>query len=373
MAALDAVTASVSANAVHAPAEPKTFQTRRVEQSRLQGLDWDNLSFGGVYSDHMFVAEYTDGQWRQARIEPFAPLQMSPATTVLHYSQTIFEGLKAYRSPVGDRVLLFRPEKNYERMRLSAKRMCMPDIPRELFMDAMHRLIELDSAWVPDREGYALYVRPFMFGSDEFIGVKPSQNYKFIIFTGPVGAYYPKPVRVKIETRFSRACMGGTGYAKAGANYATSLYPAQVAREQGFDQLIWTDAKEHRYIEEAGTMNVMFVIDGKLRTAPTSETILKGVTRDSVLTLARDMGVEVDESPISVAELVSGFASGKLTEAFGVGTAATIAHIAEIGYEDDVYTLPPVEERKFSPKFLEELNAIRYGIKEDTRGWVYEI
>ncbi|NVJ48351.1 MAG: branched-chain amino acid aminotransferase, partial [Cytophagia bacterium] len=301
-----------------------TIRIEPTSQSRINELDENNIPFGKLYSDHMFIADYVNGEWQDFRIVPYQNMSVSPAMTTLHYAITIFEGLKAYKNAAGE-VVIFRPQANASRLNISAERMCIPEVPESLFMDGLTELLKLDSSWVPSKPGTALYIRPFVFGTDEYIGVRPSENYRFMIITCPVGAYYTKPVKVKIETKFSRAFEGGTGYAKAGGNYAASLYPAKLAQQQGFDQLIWTDGKTHEFVEESGTMNVMFVIDGVLRTAPTSGTILKGITRDSVLTIAREWGMQVEESPVRVSEVVAAAKEGRLQEAFGVGTAATIA------------------------------------------------
>ncbi len=349
------------------------FTLERVTESRLHEVDFPNLVFGKMYSDHMFTAEFTGGQWHSFKIEPFQNLSLSPATSALHYGQAIFEGMKAYKSEREDKVLLFRADKNFERFNQSAVRICMPQIPEEVFMQGLKELVNLDREWVPNIPGYSLYLRPFMFATDEFIGLKPSGNYKFVIFTSPVGKYYSEPVRVKIEKHYARACEGGTGAAKFAGNYAGSMYPAQLAQEQGFHQLIWTDAREHKYIEEAGTMNLMFVIDDTLLTAPASDTILHGVTRRSVLELAKEKGMNVEERPIEVKEVVEAMEKGTLQEAFGAGTAATVAHIAMIHHEGTNYTLPAIETRNFSNWVLEELSAIQRGKKEDTRGWIQKV
>ena len=338
-------------------------------RSKIAQVDFDNIEFGKVYSDHMFVADYSDGQWSGLRVVPFASLSFSPALAALHYGQSIFEGIKAYKNASGEAVL-FRADRNAARFNKSAQRMCMPTIPEEIFIGGIAELLKLDRDWIPNRPGTALYIRPFMFASDEYIGVRPSANYTFCIFTGPVGSYYDKPVRVKIEKEFVRAAEGGTGFAKTAGNYAASLYPAQLAKQQGYDQLIWTDSKTHQYIEEAGTMNIMLVVDGKLITPPTGTTILDGVTRDSILSLARDWGMEVEERRVSVTEIIQAIEAGTLSEAFGAGTAATVAHIAAIGHEGEDYALPPVEERKFSNKVLKALDDIKYGRKEGPQGWV---
>ncbi len=337
--------------------------------SKIDQVDFDNIQFGKVYSDHMFLADYTNGQWSDLRIVPFAAMTFSPALAALHYGQSIFEGIKAYKSDTNE-AILFRADKNAERFNKSAQRMCMPTLPEEIFINGIAELLKLDRAWIPNRSGTSLYIRPFMFAADEYIGVRPSETYTFCIFTGPVGGYYSKPVRVKIEKEFVRAAEGGVGYAKTAGNYAASLYPAQLAHQDGYDQLIWTDSKTHQYIEEAGTMNIMLVINGKLITPPAGTTILDGVTRDSILTLARDWGMEVEVRRVSVEEIMQAITSGTLDEAFGAGTAATVAHIAAIGHDGTDYELPPVEQREFSNKVLKALDDIKYGRVEGPQGWV---
>ncbi len=341
---------------------------QRTQSSRLSQVDFNNIPFGRIFSDHMFIADYSDGEWKNPHIRPYGNLDLSPANSAIHYGQSIFEGMKAFKSEDG-RVLLFRPYENFVRFNKSAERMCMPTVSEELFIEGLRTIIDLDRDWVPPQEGEALYVRPFMFAMDDYIGIKPSDTYKFMIFTCPVGAYYADPVRVKIEEHYTRAVKGGVGYAKAAGNYAASLYPSKLAREQGFHQLIWTDGQEHKFIEESGTMNVMFMIDGVLRTAPTGETILKGVTRDSVLTILRDWGMKVEESPMTVAELVSALETGKVTEAFGTGTAATIAPISAIGHKDEVFDLNYNKDTAMSTKILNELEAIKRGQIEDRFDW----
>ena len=348
------------------------ISVNKVGQSRIDTLDVHNIPFAKIYSDHMFEADYRDGEWKNFRITPYQNISISPANTTLHYAITVFEGMKAYKNEAGE-VLLFRPEANAKRLNISAERMCIPELPEDLFMEALKTLIELDSQWVPSLPGTSLYIRPFIFATDEYIGIRPSDTFKFMIITCPVGAYYSAPVKVKIETKYSRAFQGGTGFAKAGGNYAASLYPAKMAKAQGFDQLIWTDAETHEYIEESGTMNVMFVINDTLVTAPTGGTILKGITRDSVLTLARDWGMKVEERKISVKEVVEAARNGSMQEAFGVGTAATIAQIAQIGHEDEVFELSPVADRKFSNKVLFELDRIKTGQVEDKFNWTTKV
>lgn len=344
----------------------------RTSVSRISQVDFDNLPFGRNFSDHMFVADYENGEWKNLQIVPYGEITMSPAASALHYGQAIFEGIKAYRQGNGE-ISIFRPDKNFERFNISAERMVMPQVPEDLFMQGMSQLINLDQDWVPSKDGQSLYIRPFMFATDPVIGVHASDSYKFIIITGPTGAYYSKPLKVKIETHYARAVEGGVGYAKTAGNYARSLYPTQQAQKEGFDQLIWTDAKEHAYIEESGTTNVMFVINDVLITPASRDTILDGVTRDSILTLARAWGMPVEERRVTVAEVITAAKDGTLQEAFGAGTAATIAHIAQIGFEGEVYTLPDPAKREFSNKALKALSDIRYGLSPDELGWNYPV
>lgn len=350
----------------------KRIAVERVKQSRLVDTDLDNVKFGRAFSDHMFVMDYADGAWQEPSIIPFGDLTMSPATLVLHYSQTIFEGLKAYRSAEGE-VRLFRPKDNIARMNRSAERMCMPAIPEDLFLEGMRELVALDSGWIPNGPEASLYIRPFMYASDDYIGVRPSDRYRFIIFTCPVRSYYNEPVRVKIETKYSRAFPGGTGETKCGGNYAGGLYPARMGQEKGFHQLVWTDGLTHQYIEESGTMNIFFNIDGTLVTPSLDGTILKGVTRDSILRLARDQGFKVEERKVAVTEIVDNARSGKLISAFGAGTAATIAHISTIAWEDEVFELRPIEERRLSLSVERALDDIRYGRIADPYGWMVPV
>jgi len=346
--------------------------TRKTD-SRISELDLQNIPFGKIYADHMFVADYEDGTWQNLSIVPFGDLGLSPATSSLHYGQSIFEGLKAFRGPDGKSVLIFRPDENAKRLNRSAKRICMPQIPEELFLKGLKELIDIDREWAPIGATASLYIRPFMFATDEYIGLKPSQKYRFIIFTGPVGSYYSEPVKVKIETHFTRAPRGGTGAAKVAGNYAGAMYPARLAQEQGYHQLIWTDGAEHRYIEEAGTMNILFVMDGKLISIPDSDSILPGITRKSLLTIAKDWGMEVEERPLEVAELVSALKEKRITEAFGAGTAATVAHISLIGHEGVNYELPPIEAREVSNKLKKELQGIQRGLIADRHSWVKKV
>jgi len=350
-----------------------TFPVTHNTNSQLSTVDWENLPFGKIFADHMFVMEYANGAWQQGEILPFGPIDMHPAMSAIHYGQSIFEGMKAYRN-TDNEVVLFRPELNAQRFAESAARMCMPDIPEELFLEAVKQLVAADADWVTNKPGYALYIRPFMFATDEFVGIKPSDTYKFVIINSPVGAYYAEPVRVKIEEHFTRAAEGGVGRAKAAGNYGASLYPAKLAQQQGFHQLVWTDAKTHTFIEESGTMNIVFVMDNKIIT-PTedADTILRGTTKKIVLELARHWGIPVEERKVTVAEIIEAAKAGKLQEAFGAGTAATIAPIAMIGYRDEKIMLPALETREMSLKIKAYLDGVKSGEIADTMNWIQKV
>ena len=348
------------------------IEINRIKKSRITQVDFNNLPFGKVYADHMFIADYREGVWKNLRIVPYGNIEVSPATPALHYGQSIFEGMKAYAGPKNE-TMIFRALDNWKRLNISAERMCMPMLPDELFMEGLSTLLDTDRQWVPSTPGSSLYVRPFLFSADEYIGIRPSEDYTFMIITSPVGAYYPAPVKVKIETHYTRAVSGGTGFAKAGGNYGGAIYPTKLANQKGYDQLIWTDGKDHAYIEESGTMNVMFVINDVLVTPALSDSILAGITRDSVLKLATHWGIKVEERKISVKELIGHMEKGSVTEAFGAGTAATIAHIELIGFEGKNYTLPPVPERKFSNRVFQELEGIKRGLLPDPFGWMMKI
>lgn len=345
---------------------------QRAGTSRLPSTDLMQVTFGRTFSDHMFVMEHRDGSWQQPRIVPYEDIRMSPASAVLHYAQSIFEGLKAYRAPNG-KVSIFRPQANIARMNRSAERMCMPTIPEDLFMEALLELVDLDKDWIPPGDDASLYIRPFMMAADSYIGIRPSDTYRFIIFTCPVRSYYAEPVNVEIETTYSRAFPGGTGEAKCAGNYGVALYPLKKAQERGIHQMIWTDALEHKYIEESGTMNVFFRIGDKLVTPETAGTILHGVTRDSIISLARHLNVPIEVRRVSVEEVVEAGRKGLLNDAFGAGTAATIAPIRSITYQGEVFMLPPVEERTTSNQLATALDDIRRGRVPDPFGWVVPV
>lgn len=344
------------------------FDIQRTETSRITEVDIENLPFGSVFSDHQFTMEFEDGKWNTGVIEPYGDMRLSPAAMVLHYGQAIFEGMKAFRQPDGG-IALFRPEDNIRRFNVSGERMCMPKVDEETFMEALKELLKLDSQWVPNAEGSSLYIRPFMFATEVHVGVRPSAQYRFVIFTCPVGPYYKGNVRVKVETEYTRAAPGGTGFAKAAGNYGAALRPTELAKAQGYDQILWTDAVEHKYIEESGTMNAVFVMDGKLVSPALGDTVLNGVTRASILELARHFGIEVEERRIGVSELKAAAESGSLQEAFGVGTAATMTAIEAIGFVGGDVELPPVEGWTIMPKLAKGLDDIRRGRAEDPFGW----
>ncbi len=348
------------------------IEITKAERSRVNDVDFDNIPFGRTFSDHMFVADYQNGSWTNPRIVPFGYFQMHPSSLVLHYGQAIFEGMKASKS-IDGKPLFFRPEMHAKRFNTSAQRMCMPDFPEDLFVQALHELVAIDQEWIPAKEGSALYIRPYMFANGEFIGVQPSDTYQMIIFTGPVGPYYPKPVRLLVADEFVRAVPGGVGEAKTAGNYAASLLPAKLAKEQGFDQVLWMDAFEFKYIQEAGTMNIFFVIDGTVVTPATDGAILKGITRDTILRILRNKGYKVEERPLTIDEVITAQGEGKLSEVFGTGTAAVVAHVADFTHKGVTYGLPPVAEREIGELVKNEINGLRAGTIEDENGWVVPV
>jgi len=352
--------------------ETLTIKTTKAGHSRLAETDITDLPFGKVFTDHMFVADYEDGEWKNFEILPYGPLPMSPAISALHYGQAIFEGLKAYKQADGT-VSVFRADKNFARFNKSATRMAMVNVPEELFMQGIAALVNADKAWVPDEENYSLYIRPVMFATDPFLGVRPSASYKFVILTNPSAPYYSKPLRVKIETHYTRSADGGVGSAKTAGNYSRAMLPTAEAQAEGFDQLIWTDAKDHKYVEESGAANLMFVINGKIVTPEVRETILDGVTRDTILELAKSMGIEVEERRVLIQEMLDNIENGSLTEAFAVGTAATVTQISEISYEGKNYLLTDPATRTVSTGIAKKLNEIRYGVIADEFGWNWTV
>lgn len=348
------------------------FNITRVERSRLKDISLDNIPFGKHFTDHMLEVDYEDGEWKTVQIRPYQPLALSPATAALHYGQAIFEGIKAYKNQEGE-AQIFRPIDNFRRFNISAERMQMPQVPEEIFMEGMRQLIELDKDWIPSKPNHSLYIRPFMFSSDEMIGVKPSERYKFMIILSPTGPYYNTPMRIYVEEQYVRAVPGGVGYAKAAGNYGAAMYATAEAKKKGYDQVLWTDAYEHKYVQECGTMNVFFII-GNTAITPDLEagTILAGVTRDSVITVLKELGFTVEERPLSIDDVIDAYKAGILYEVFGTGTAATISSIKELRYKDFVMSFD-IDQWKTAPEIRERLDNIRYGQVADKYGWMYKI
>jgi branched-chain amino acid aminotransferase len=342
----------------------------RTNQSRLPQVDFSNIPFGQVISDHMFVMDYDGEQWTDLRIEPFHKFEISPANLALHYGQSIFEGMKA--SKVGDEPYLFRPEMHSRRLNVSAERMCMPTIPEDLFLQAVKMLVDFDRDWIPNEADHALYIRPMMFATDELFGVQVSKKYRFLIFTGPVGPYYPKPVSLWVEEVFTRAAQGGVGEAKCAGNYGAALLPAKRAKQAGYDQVMWMDAQEKKYVQEVGTMNLFFVLDGKVITPATTGTILRGITRDSFIELLKDWGYTVEDRLLSIAEITDAYWRGTLQECFGAGTAAAVSHVSDITWRATKMQLPPVDaaHRPVGSRLKEHLTRLRIGLETDTHGWM---
>lgn len=344
----------------------------RVERSKLQDLDMENLPFGKYFTDHMLEADFENGEWKNIEIKPYQPLLLSPSVAALHYGQAIFEGIKAYKDREGH-PFIFRPHDNHKRFNISAERMQMPAVPEELFVEGMRQLISLDQAWIPMKNDFSLYIRPFMFSSDELIGVRPSDNYKFMIILSPSGPYYAAPMRIYVEEKYVRAVPGGVGYAKAAGNYGAAMYATAEAKRKGYDQVLWMDAFEHKYVQECGTMNVFFII-GNTAITPGLEqgTILGGVTRNSVITLLKEMGVTVEERDLSIDEIVAAYKAGEHMEVFGTGTAATISPIKELGYKDMSMTFD-LDKWKIAPAIKKSITDIREGRQADTHGWMFKI
>ena len=344
----------------------------KAERSKLQDINLDNIPFGHFFTDHMLEADFEGGEWKNAEIKPYQPILLCPSAAVFHYGQAIFEGIKAYKNQKGD-AFIFRPYENFKRFNISAERMQMPTLPEELFIEGMRKLIELDKNWIPRRHDYSLYIRPVMFSSDEIIGVRPSDNYKFLIILSPTGPYYSAPMRIYVEEKYVRAVEGGVGYAKAAGNYAAAMYATAQAKKQGYDQVLWTDAFEHNYVQECGTMNIFFIIDDRGLTPDLSSgTILDGVTRQSAMTLLTDLGYKVEERPISIHEIIDAYKAGKNVEAFGTGTAATISLIKELRYKDFVMNFD-VQKWKAGPTLKTWMTEIREGLKEDKYNWMWKV
>lgn len=345
---------------------------RKAEQSKLNNLNLENLSFGKYFTDHMLEADFENGEWKNIEIKPYQPLLLSPSLAALHYGQAIFEGVKAYKDNEGN-AYIFRPNDNHKRFNISAERMQMPVIPEELFVEGMKKLVELDKNWIPSKPDHSLYIRPFMFSSDELIGVRPSDTYKFMIILSPTGPYYSTPMRIYVEEKYVRAVPGGVGFAKAAGNYGAAMFATAEAKNKGYDQVLWTDAFEHKYVQECGTMNVFFIIGNKAITPSLEEgTILNGVTRQSTMTLLQEMGFEVEERKLSIDDIIDAYKANLLYEVFGTGTAATISMIKELRYKDYVMEFN-VDSWKTAPTIKKWLTDIREGRREDRYNWMTKV
>ncbi|MBC7938069.1 MAG: branched-chain amino acid aminotransferase [Rhizobacter sp.] len=348
------------------------FNITKIETSKLNDINLENIPFGKYFTDYMLEVDYEEGEWKTPEIKPYQPLLMEPSLAAIHYGQAIFEGIKAYRNEAGD-IQVFRPYDNYKRFNQSAVRMQMPEVPEDIFMEGMKLLISMDKSWVPSQADHSLYIRPFMFSSDEMIGVRPSEKYKFMIILSPTGPYYSAPMRIYVEEQYVRAVPGGVGYAKAAGNYGAAMFATAEAKKKGYDQVLWTDAYEHKYVQECGTMNVFFIIGNTAITPDLDQgTILAGVTRDSVITVLKEMGFTVEERPLSIDDVIDAHKAGLLYEVFGTGTAATISLIKELRYKDYVMEFD-VTKWQAAPEVKNRLNDIRYGKSADNNGWMVKV
>ncbi|HQK40200.1 branched chain amino acid aminotransferase [Flavobacterium alvei] len=353
-----------------------TTQTNKIEiikasTSKIKDVDFDNLHFGDVFTDHLFECDFKNGEWQKPIIKPYAPFLMDPSSKVFHYGQAIFEGMKAYKDDNND-IWLFRPDENFKRFNNSATRMAMPEVPEEIFMEGLKQLLQLDEAWVQKGNGSSMYIRPFMIATGAGVMANPSDEYKFMILLSPAKAYYSGEVKVLIAEHFSRAANGGIGAAKAAGNYAAQFYPTNLANKEGFQQVIWTDDATHTKLEEAGTMNVFFRINNTLLTAPTSERILDGITRKSLIEMAKSEGINVDVRPVLVSELVEAAKNGSLKEIFGAGTAAVVSVIKGFSYQDVYYEMTPIEN-SYASQLKEKLTNLQNKISEDAFGWTVKV
>ncbi len=343
----------------------------KTSKSRLSSTDFSDLPFGRVFSDHMLVCHYNKGAWHDPQIMPYGSIPMKPGSQVLHYGQSVFEGMKAFKNS-NNEVLFFRKEENFRRLNKSAIRLSIPEIPSDIFMHGLNELLALDSEWCKEQAGYSLYIRPFIFASSECIKASSSEEFTFIIITSPTTTYYPGEVNLIIEESFTRACKGGVGFAKAAGNYAATFYPTKLANAKGFQQVIWTDANEHRYIEECGTMNIWFRIGDKLITPELSDSILSGVTRDSIITIAKDMDINVQEMKIAVDDILNAYNTGELKEVFGTGTAVSVSQINSIVFRDIKMKFSKIND-SYALKLKQRIQSIQKGQTVDSYGWVTKV
>ena len=343
----------------------------KTSNSRLTSTDFSNLPFGRLFSDHMLVCNYINGKWQDPEILPYGPIPMSPGSQVLHYGQSIFEGMKVFKNS-NNELLFFRRDENFNRLNKSAIRMSIPEIPRDIFMNGLDKLIALDREWCKKQEGYSLYVRPFIFASSECVKASSAESFTFMIITLPTTTYYPGDVNLVIEEYFTRASRGGVGFAKAAGNYAATFFPTKLANSKGFQQVIWTDSNEHKYIEECGTMNIWFRIKDKLITPELSDSILDGVTRNSIITLAKDLGIDVVEKKVLVSDIIESYSDGILKEVFGTGTAVAVSPINSITFREKKMTLT-VTEDSFAIKLKKQMQGIQKGEINDDYGWTSKV
>ncbi|KAB1157409.1 branched-chain amino acid aminotransferase [Tenacibaculum aiptasiae] len=347
------------------------IKIQQIEQSKIDSVDFDNLNFGRTFSDHMFVCDYVDGQWVNPEIKPYGPLLFEPSARVFHYGQAVFEGMKAYKDD-NDDIFLFRPDENFNRINLSAERLAMPSVPENVFFEGLKKLLNIDKDWIKKGLGNSLYIRPFIIATEGAIAASPAEAYKFIIICSPAQSYYAGEVRVIFSQKYSRSADGGVGYAKAAGNYAAQFYPTSLAHKEGYQQIIWTDANTHEYLEEAGTMNIFFRVGDKLITTPTNDRILDGVTRKSIIQLAKDNNIEVEVRKVSVSEIKEAARLGELKEIFGSGTAAVINPIKGFKHKDTTFELPNIEN-SYASLFKEKLLNIQYNKSEDQYNWRVKI
>lgn len=339
--------------------------------SKIDKVDFENLVFGRIFTDHMFYCDYADGKWQQPKITPYGPMAFEPSARVFHYGQAVFEGMKAYKDDQGD-VFLFRPQDNFERINKSAARLAIPEFPKEFFFEGLTTLLNLDKDWIKSGKGNSLYIRPFVIATEPAISASPASTYRFMIICSPAKAYYTGGVRVLFAEKYSRSANGGVGFAKAAGNYAAQFYPTSLAQAKGFQQIIWTDSNTHEYLEEAGTMNIFFRINDTLLTAPTSDRILDGVTRKSVIQLAKDSDVHIEVRPVSVKEIKEAAKNGSLKEIFGAGTAAVISPISAFEHGGDIFELVMFQD-SYASFFKEKMLNIQHNEAADPHGWRYEV
>ncbi len=349
----------------------QTLEINTVKESKIGQVDFENLNFGKIFTDHMFVCDYANGKWQNPKIVPYGPLTLEPSARVFHYGQAVFEGMKAYKDDNGD-TFLFRPDENFNRINKSAERLAIPEFPEDYFFEGLKALLKIDDEWIKSGFGNSLYIRPFVIATQASVSASEADEYKFMIICSPAQSYYSGDVSVLVAEKFSRSASGGFGYAKAAGNYAGQFYPTNLAKKEGYQQIIWTDAESHEYMEEAGTMNVFFRVNDTLLTAPVSDRILDGITRKSLIAIAEKEGYKVEVRPVKVSEIVEAAKNGSLKEIFGAGTAAVVSPIKAFGYQGKNYEIPK-QENSYAAYFKKALMDIQYNKSEDSFGWRYKV